>query len=67
MLKGAIRHDSSPLTGPAVDMEHMKKDLEMMKRHNINAIRTSHYPNAPVFLEMCDKYGFYVIDESDIE
>lgn len=67
MLKGANRHDSSPFTGPAVDINHMKNDLEMMKRHNINAIRTSHYPNAPVFLEMCDKYGFYVIDESDIE
>lgn len=45
----------------------MKKDLELMKRHNINAVRTSHYPNAPVFYQLCDKYGVMVIDEADVE
>ncbi len=66
-LKGVNRHDSDPFTGCVVDMEHMLRDLELMKRHNINAIRTSHYPNDPRFLQMCDKYGFYVVDEADIE
>jgi beta-galactosidase len=66
-FRGTNRHDSDPVVGSAVDIERMKKDLMLMKQHNINAIRTSHYPNAPVFYEMCDQYGFYVIDESDIE
>ena len=66
-FKGVNRHDSSPYTGPAVDTAHMMADLALMKQHNINAIRTSHYPSDPRFLEMCDEYGFYVIGESDIE
>ena len=66
-FRGTNRHDSDPVVGSAVDVARMKKDLMLMKQHNINAIRTSHYPNAPVFYEMCDQYGFYVIDESDIE
>lgn len=66
-FKGVNRHDSSPVTGPAVSNEDMLLDLMIMKQHNINAIRTSHYPNSPIFLEFCDKYGFYVIDEADIE
>lgn len=66
-FKGVNRHDSNPVTGPAVTNEDMLLDLMIMKQHNINAIRTSHYPNSPVFLEFCDKYGFYVIDEADIE
>lgn len=66
-FKGVNRHDSSPVTGPAVSNVDMLLDLMLMKQHNINAIRTSHYPNAPVFLELCDKYGFYVIAEADIE
>ena len=66
-LKGVNRHDSSPVTGAAVTREDMLKDLLLMKQHNINAIRTSHYPNAPEFLQLCDKLGFYVIDEADIE
>ncbi|QNU67165.1 DUF4981 domain-containing protein [Ruminiclostridium herbifermentans] len=66
-FKGVNRHDSNPVTGPAVTIEDMLLDLMIMKQHNINAIRTSHYPNSPVFLELCDKYGFYVIDEADIE
>lgn len=66
-IKGVNRHDSSPFTGPAVSVEHMTADLALMKRHNINAIRTSHYPNDPRFLELCNRFGFYVIGEADIE
>ena len=66
-LRGVNRHDSSPVDGPAVSKEHMLRDLALMKQHNINAIRTSHYPNAPIFIELCDRYGFYVIDEADQE
>lgn len=66
-FKGVNRHDSSPYTGAAISKEHAMTDLRLMKEHNINAIRTSHYPNSPWFLEMCDEYGFYVIGESDIE
>ena len=66
-FRGVNRHDSDPVTGPVVDVAHMRRDLEMMKRHNFNAIRTSHYPNAPMFYQMCDRYGFFVIDEADNE
>ena len=66
-FRGVNRHDSDPITGFAISVDQMKKDLELMKQHNINAIRTSHYPNAPMFYQMCDKYGFFVIDEADYE
>ncbi|MGN1140144.1 MAG: glycoside hydrolase family 2 TIM barrel-domain containing protein [Oliverpabstia sp.] len=66
-FKGVNRHDSNPYHGFAVTKEDALKDLVLMKEHNINAIRTSHYPNAPWFTEMCDEYGFYVISESDME
>lgn len=66
-FRGVNRHDSNSVTGPAVTVDDMLLDLKLMKQHNINAIRTSHYPNAPVFTELCDKYGFYVIAEADIE
>lgn len=66
-FRGVNRHDSDPVTGAAISLEQMKQDLTLMKRHNFNAIRTSHYPNAPVFYQLCDKYGFMVIDEADIE
>jgi len=66
-FKGVNRHDSDPYTGAAISKEQALIDLKLMKEHNINAIRTSHYPNSPWFLEMCDEYGFYVIGESDIE
>ncbi len=66
-FRGVNRHDSDPVTGPAVSLEQMRRDLTLMKQHNFNAVRTSHYPNAPVFYELCDKYGFMVIDEADIE
>lgn len=66
-FKGVNRHDSDPKTGFTISKEQALIDLKLMKEHNINAIRTSHYPNAPWFLELCDEYGFYVIGESDIE
>ncbi len=66
-LKGVNRHDSSPYTGAAVTKEDVILDLTMMKRANINAIRTSHYPNAPWFPELCNEFGFYLIAEADIE
>lgn len=66
-FKGVNRHDSNPKTGYYVSRQDMITDLQLMKKHNINAIRTSHYPSSPLFLEMCDKYGFYVMSESDIE
>ena len=66
-FRGVNRHDSDPVTGSVISVEQMKKDLEMMKQHNFNAVRTSHYPNQPMFYQMCDKYGFFVIDEADNE
>ncbi len=66
-IKGVNRHDSSPLEGPAVSYDDIVTDLKLMKESNVNAIRTSHYPNAPYFTELCDRYGFYVINEADIE
>ena len=65
--KGVNRHDSNPLTGHATPVEHVLRDLYIMKAHNINMIRTSHYPNDPRFYHLCDKLGFYVIDETDLE
>ncbi len=66
-FRGVNRHDSDPVTGPSVSVDQMRQDLMLMKQHNFNAVRTSHYPNAPVFYELCDKYGFMVVDEADIE
>ena len=66
-FRGVNRHDSDPETGFVIDVRQIKKDLMLMKQHNFNAIRSSHYPNAPYFYQMCDKYGFMVIDEADIE
>ena len=66
-IKGVNRHDSHPITGHAVTAEDMIRDLMIMKAHNINAIRSSHYPNDPRFYELTDKYGFYVCDEADLE
>lgn len=64
---GVNRHDSDPVTGFTISREQIIRDMSFMKRHNVNAIRTSHYPNVPYFYELCDEYGFYVIDEADIE
>ena len=64
---GVNRHESDPVTGYAVGFEQTKKDLLMIKKHNFNAIRTSHYPDVPYFYQLCDQYGFFVIDEADNE
>lgn len=66
-IKGVNRHDSHPKTGYTVSVKDVEKDLLLMKKHNINTIRTSHYPNAFWFYQLCDRYGFYVIGESDLE
>lgn len=66
-FRGVNRHDSDPVTGFVIGIEQMKKDLLLMKQHNFNAIRSSHYPNQPVFYQLCDEYGFMVIDEADNE
>lgn len=66
-LKGVNRHDFHESLGQTIPVNHMKKDLMTMKSHNINTIRTSHYPNDSKFLELCDEYGFYIIDEADLE
>ncbi len=67
MFKGVNRHDAHPDFGRAVPVSSMIEDLTLMKQHNINAIRTAHYPNDPRFYELCDTFGFYVIDETDLE
>ncbi|MBQ3906670.1 MAG: DUF4981 domain-containing protein [Lachnospiraceae bacterium] len=66
-FRGVNRHDSYPDTGYYATEKQMRRDLELMKQHNINAIRSSHYPNAPLFYRLCDEYGFYVIAEADFE
>ncbi|MFM7180312.1 MAG: glycoside hydrolase family 2 TIM barrel-domain containing protein [Verrucomicrobiales bacterium] len=67
LIKGVNRHDHSHLTGQRVAEQDMRDDLFAMKKLNINAVRTSHYPNDPRFLELCDEYGFYVVSEANIE
>ncbi|WP_431801216.1 glycoside hydrolase family 2 TIM barrel-domain containing protein [Halobacillus andaensis] len=66
-LKGVNRHDHHPDFGRAVPLEWMEEDVKLMKQHNINAVRTAHYPNDPRFYDLCDRYGLYVIDEADLE
>lgn len=66
-FRGVNRHDSYPDTGFYCTVEQMKMDIELMKKHNVNAVRTSHYPNSPLFYQLCDRYGLYVIDEGDME
>lgn len=67
LFKGVNRHEFHPLYGRSVPYEAMVEDVLLMKRHNINAVRTSHYPNDPRFYDLCDEYGLYVIDEADLE
>jgi beta-galactosidase len=67
IFHGVNRHDSDPVTGFTISIDQLKKDMMLMKQHNFNAIRTSHYPNAPFFYQLCDQYGFYVVDEADNE
>lgn len=67
LLRGVNRHDAHPDKGRAVSEEDMRRDILLMKRHNLNAIRTSHYPNAPRFYDLCDELGMYVMCECDLE
>ncbi len=67
ILKGVNRHDHDPDTGKTVSRGRMVQDLELLKRHNFNAVRTAHYPNDPLWLDLCDEYGIYVIDEANQE
>lgn len=66
-IRGVNRHETDPLAGHIVSRESMEKDIQMMKQNNINAVRTSHYPNDPYWMELCDIYGLYVVDEANIE
>lgn len=67
LFKGVNRHEHSPETGHALDRALMTRDIELMKQYNVNSVRTSHYPNDPLFYELCDEYGLYVMDEANIE
>jgi beta-galactosidase len=67
LIKGVNRHEHDEYTGHVVSRESMLKDIRLMKQFNINAVRTSHYPNDPYWYELCDKYGIYLIDEANIE
>ena len=66
-IKGMNRHDTDPITGYTVSREHILRDLVLMKQNNINALRTAHYPNSPIVIEMCNELGFYVMSEADYE
>ncbi len=66
-LKGVNHHDTNPYKGHVMDIDDIKKDLYLMKKLNINCVRTSHYPPSPQFLELCDMLGLYVVDEADVE
>lgn len=67
LIKGVNRHEHDDLHGKTISEESMRKDIELMKQFNFNAVRTCHYPNDPRFYELCDEYGIYVIDEANIE
>lgn len=67
LIKGVNRHESDPKTGQTLSREAMLKDIQLMKQYNINAVRTSHYPNNETWLELCDQYGIYVVGEANIE
>jgi len=66
-IKGVNRHETHPVTGQTVSKESMEEDIKVLKQFNINAVRTSHYPNDEYFYELCDKYGIYVVGEANIE
>lgn len=67
LIKGVNRHEHDPDLGKTPSEAMMRRDVELMKQFNVNAVRTSHYPNAPRFYELCDEYGLYVMDEANIE
>lgn len=66
-FRGVNRHDSDPVTGPVISLDQLMTDLRLMKQHNVNAIRSAHYPNSPYFYQLCDELGFYVMNEADNE
>ena len=66
-FRGVNRHESDPVTGAVCNIDQVYKDLYMIKKHNFNAVRASHYPNSPWFYQLCDEFGLYVIDEADNE
>jgi len=66
-LRGVNHHDTNPDRGFALTREDIERDIAVMKRHNINCVRTSHYPPDPYLLDLCDRYGLYVLDEADLE
>ncbi|WP_353816196.1 glycoside hydrolase family 2 TIM barrel-domain containing protein [Agromyces sp. SYSU T00266] len=67
LVQGVNRHDIDERTGRVISRDRMLKELSLLKRFNVNAIRTAHYPNDPVFLDLCDEVGFLVVDEADVE
>lgn len=67
IIKGVNRHEHDPYNGHVISKESMLQDVALMKQNNINAVRTSHYPNDPYWYQLCDKYGLYVVDEANIE
>ena len=67
LLKGVNRHEHDPDRGHALDIHSMIRDLELMKQYNINTVRTAHYPNHPVWYDLCDLYGIFIIDEANVE
>ncbi|MRS16670.1 beta-galactosidase [Enterobacteriaceae bacterium RIT691] len=67
LIRGTNRHEHHPLNGQVMDRETMRQDILLMKQHNFNAVRCSHYPNHPLWYRLCDQYGLYVVDEANIE
>ncbi|WP_342321841.1 beta-galactosidase [Kosakonia sp. BYX6] len=67
LIRGVNRHEHHPENGQAIDEATMRRDIELMKQHNFNAVRCSHYPNHPLWYRLCDQYGLYVVDEANIE
>jgi beta-galactosidase len=67
LLKGVNRHEHDPDSGHVVTRETMMRDIRLLKQHNVNAVRTAHYPNVPLWYELCDRYGIYVMDEANLE
>lgn len=67
MIHGVNRHEFSDTAGHIISRQEMTRDIVLMKQHNINAVRSSHYPNDPIWLDLCDEYGLYVVDEANVE
>lgn len=67
LIRGTNRHEHHPVSGQVVDEASMRRDIELMKQHNFNAVRCSHYPQHPLWYRLCDRYGLYVVDEANIE